>query len=62
VFQNYKSLELLATIKKALAVFSDQNSWNKLIQNSMSQDFSWLHSAQKYFTLYQKALLKSSKS
>ncbi|PIY96884.1 MAG: starch synthase [Candidatus Kerfeldbacteria bacterium CG_4_10_14_0_8_um_filter_42_10] len=62
VFQNYESQELLATIKKALTVFSDQNSWNKLIQNSMSQDFSWLHSAQRYLALYQKALLQSPKS
>lgn len=58
VFQNYKAAELLATIKKSLKIYNDKRAWNKLIENSLRQDFSWTNSAQKYIKLYQKALKK----
>jgi starch synthase len=56
VFQNYKSDELLAVTKKSLKIYKDKESWKKLVENCMNQDFSWAQSAKKYIELYEKTL------
>jgi starch synthase len=57
-FSLYTSQDLLGKIREALAVFSDQKSWKKIIQNAMNADFSWQVSAKEYVELYKKALSK----
>ncbi|MBF0493979.1 MAG: glycogen synthase GlgA [Candidatus Omnitrophica bacterium] len=47
----------LRGIKRALAVYSDKDAWKRLMQQAMSYDFSWQHSAGEYETLYRKMLL-----
>ena len=37
-FANYSSEELLATINRALDLYKDKDSWNKLVQNAMLSD------------------------
>lgn len=57
-FIAYKSGELLAKIKEALTVYSDQKLWQKLIKNAMNADYSWQASAKKYIELYLRAIAK----
>ena len=51
-FANYSSEELLATINKALDLYKDKASWNKLVQNAMLSNNSWENSAKNYMNLY----------
>ncbi len=51
-FRGYNSREMMAAIKNALAVFSDQDRWRALSIRGMSQDWSWDRSAHQYMQLY----------
>lgn len=56
-FSNYNAHELLFTIKNALRIYwDDHESWEKLMQQAMSRDFSWSASAKEYMSLYSKLL------
>jgi len=59
VFRNYNSQEMLRAIKRALSLFQDRISWEKLMIRAMGEDFSWEKSAEKYIHLYQKAMAKN---
>ena len=53
VFDDYEAEALDETIDRALDLYRDApQTWTKLIQNGMAQDFSWAHSAQEYEKLY----------
>ena len=54
-FDKYSSAEFITAIKRALDVYNDKESWKKLMQNAMNEDFSWERSACKYLELYKKA-------
>jgi starch synthase len=54
LFSGYTSAEMLAAIKRALAVYSDPVPWQALMIRAMSQDWSWKRSAREYMQLYQK--------
>lgn len=56
VFEKYDGRELLATITRALGSYQRKETWNKLVQNAMAQDFSWKASARKYESLYESML------
>jgi starch synthase len=43
------------TIKEALRAFRDQASWQQLMRNGMSKDFSWGDSAKEYIRVYARA-------
>ena len=58
VFDRYDSGALLATIKRAIALYRDRDAWHKLQRTGMEQDFSWARSARRYTTLYEKAIAK----
>ena len=51
-FTNYRSEELLAAVKRALELYKDKESWNKLVQNAMLSNNSWEKSAKNYMDLY----------
>ncbi|MGH4052374.1 MAG: glycogen synthase GlgA [Clostridium sp.] len=51
-FNNYKSDELLDAVNRALDLYKDKASWNKLIRNAMLSNNSWEISAKKYIKLY----------
>jgi len=51
-FNNYKSDELLDAVNRALDLYKDKASWNKLIRNAMLSNNSWEISAKKYMKLY----------
>jgi starch synthase len=53
-FTDYNGEALLATIKQALVAFRDQSSWQTLMRNGMSRDFSWGASAREYGKIYDR--------
>ncbi len=57
-FNRYEAREFLSQIKVAISYYRQPDHWRQLLQNAMSEDFSWKRSAQSYFQLYQKALEK----
>ena len=54
-FTEYSGEALLLTIKDALRAFRDQTSWQTLMRNGMSKDFSWNASAREYIRIYDRA-------
>jgi starch synthase len=54
-FSDYTGEALLATIKQALAHHQDSSSWQTLMRNGMSRDFSWGASAREYGKIYDRA-------
>ena len=53
-FNNYNSDELLDAVNRALDLYKDKTSWDKLIQNAMLSNNSWENSAKDYMNLYNK--------
>jgi len=54
-FSDYTGESLLATIKQALLAYRDLSSWQTLMRNGMSRDFSWGASAREYGKVYERA-------
>jgi starch synthase len=54
-FVEYTGEALLTAVKNALAAFRDQSSWQVLMRNGMSKDFSWAASAREYVKIYDRA-------
>jgi starch synthase len=44
---------LLAAIQRAVALYRDQASWRRMMQQAMTRDFSWAAAAREYVRLYQ---------
>ncbi|MBN2705426.1 MAG: glycogen synthase GlgA [Deltaproteobacteria bacterium] len=57
-FNSYSPGALKDCLQKALQLYQNQDQWQKLRDNGMSQDFSWNHSASEYETLYQKIITR----
>lgn len=56
-FENYSAIELERTLARACDVYRTQSdTWKRLVENGMRQDWSWTASARKYVELYQRAL------
>jgi starch synthase len=53
-FIEYTGEALLRTIHQAMQVYRDQDSWQKLMRNGMSKDFSWKVAAREYVRVYEK--------
>jgi starch synthase len=54
-FSEYTGEALLATVKQALLAYRDPSSWQTLMRNGMSRDFSWGASAREYAKVYERA-------
>ena len=52
-FGPFNSKAFLKAIREAVDCFQVPKTWNKLMLNGMSEDFSWDRSAQKYMELYE---------
>jgi len=55
-FKEASCSALLAAVKNAVNIFKDKKSWDRVIQNGLSCDYSWDSSAEKYLRLYEKLL------
>lgn len=54
-FKKFTPESLLTAVVRAIETFKNPVRWKKIVQRSMSVDFSWNKSAEKYLKLYQKA-------
>jgi starch synthase len=54
-FSEYNGESLLLTIRAALQAFRDEASWQVLMRNGMTRDFSWGASAKEYVKVYERA-------
>lgn len=58
-FQEYSSFRLIECIKKAIELYEfSPETWQKLVQAAMTQDFSWTRSCHKYLDMYQQLQTK----
>ena len=55
-FMPYEGSALMDAILRAVDAFGDDETWRKLMQIGMRQDWSWASSARKYVSLYEKVL------
>lgn len=54
-FYHYSSHELEAKLRRACDVYRhDRETWSRLINTGMRQDWSWTHSARQYVELYER--------
>jgi starch synthase len=53
-FVEYTGEALLRTIHQAMQVYRDKDSWQKLMRNGMSKDFSWKIAAREYVRVYER--------
>ncbi len=56
VFKNHTKDDLLQSIKRALALFSDKNKLLQLIEKNMQGDYSWRNSASQYDEIYRNII------
>jgi starch synthase len=54
VFNEATSGTLMETIKRALIVYSQTETWKQLQVNGMQKDYSWNKSAKEYMALYEQ--------
>jgi starch synthase len=55
-FEEESPAALMLAVRKALEVYSHEDSWGTLVLNAMKSDFSWTHSAEEYLNLYREAM------
>jgi starch synthase len=55
-FKNLNAHDMLHTVRRALDFYHQNENWSRLIQNAMTQDYSWLQSAKKYNEIYEELL------
>ncbi len=56
VFKEYTTDALVKEVQRAVKVFHDQGTWQKIMRNGMRVDFTWQSSAKMYVDLYKKVL------
>ncbi len=54
IFTDASAAETANTLIKAINTYQAPSVWNTIIQNAMSQDFSWTESAKNYCSLYKE--------
>ena len=57
-FEEYTSESLVRALQNAIRYFHNKEVWKKIQRNGMEKDFSWASSADKYVSLYKKAVSK----
>ncbi len=55
-FNDFDSVALYVTIRRALDVFKHKKEWRSIIKRAMQQDFSWRYAARQYRQLYELAI------
>ena len=54
-FKEYTGEALLDAMRAAIATYRNQNAWQVLMRNGMTQDYSWPNSAREYVKVYERA-------
>ncbi|HYQ60339.1 MAG TPA: glycogen synthase, partial [Desulfatiglandales bacterium] len=55
-FAPYEPNAFLSAIRRAVDLWTDQESWANLMKKGMAADFSWTRSAERYLELYQSLI------
>ncbi len=55
-FANYNAHDYMHTVRRALAFYRDEKSWNRIVSNASKEDYSWGRSAKAYISLYTELL------
>jgi starch synthase len=55
-FKNFNAHDMLYSIRRAIYFYHQDENWSRLVQNAMSQDYSWLQSAKEYNEIYENLL------
>jgi len=58
LFDEYSPKAMINSLKRAIGFYNNKRHWQRIMYNSMSKRYTWRRSAQKYLTLYRKALSK----
>lgn len=53
-FKNFNAHDMLHTVRRAITFYQQKETWSSLVENAMSQDYSWLQSAKKYNEIYEE--------
>jgi starch synthase len=61
-FHEYSGEALLRTLHQALQLYRDQTSWQRLMRNGMSKDFSWRVAAREYIRVYERVRQQHAES
>jgi starch synthase len=61
MFEQASAHELIATLKLAIKLYREKNSWYRMMRAGMTADFSWDRSAKEYEKLYHLAVEKAGK-
>jgi starch synthase len=61
-FQEYATLAFTEALRRATAMFADQDAWRKLVLTGMRQDWSWSHSAAEYSHTYERTVARIRQS
>ncbi|MBT8131788.1 MAG: glycogen synthase GlgA [Gammaproteobacteria bacterium] len=56
VFRDYNEIGLLWAINTALDLYSDQQTWTRIVRNGMLKDFSWNRQGAIYVELFRRIL------
>jgi starch synthase len=62
VFNDYDAPAVRWGVGTALGWFADQNTWRRLMQNAMAQDFSWRSQTLEYVRVYRDAAAPADSS
>jgi starch synthase len=54
VFDDYDAEQFRAAVDRALALWTDQENWRRLMLNGMGQELGWENSAKKYVAAYER--------
>jgi starch synthase len=60
VFESAKPAFLLEAIYRALALFREPETWQRICRRGMAKDFSWGRSARHYVEVYEQAIMESA--
>ncbi|RLQ97836.1 glycogen synthase GlgA [Falsibacillus albus] len=58
-FANFNAHDMLYTYRRAIYFYHEKETWEKIVQNAMKQDYSWAQSAFKYNDLYADLVIRS---
>jgi len=56
LFQHFDVNGMLWGVKEAITLYRDKKSWEQMVKNAFSQDFSWDRAAKAYIELYSKLI------
>jgi len=57
-FESYSAGDMMNSIHRGLALYSDPVRWKQMVHRGMSQDWSWEESARNYMHLYERIFLR----